>query len=183
MSQFTVTIFGSWSNISYNNTGKKTTMTDMQAQNLLNQSTKLKRMLSNKWWRTDQWCQVRLCSRTSRWSVIDGDTRGREMRFATQEFPARKPQSAWLYSSAASTWGWGKSCSFPPSWLRSLPLSHRRTCTDQPQIINLESGLLGPGEAVMREPITTHFKRPSKCAGVPGTMVLMKNGCWPWLSS
>lgn len=100
-------------------------------------------MLPNTWIRTDQRCRVRLCSRTSRWCVIEGEMRVRKMCLATQEFLARKPQSAWLYSSAASTWGWGKSCSFPPSWRRSLPLSHRRTCTDQPQMSNLESG--GPG--------------------------------------
>lgn len=29
----------------------------------------------------------------------------------------------------------------------------------------------------------TYLRRPSKWAGVPGTMVLMKKGCWPWLSS
>lgn len=30
---------------------------------------------------------------------------------------------------------------------------------------------------------STYLRRPSKWAGVPGTMVLMKKGCWPWLSS
>lgn len=125
------------------------------------------------------------CSRTSWQSmhVINLEMRIREMCLVTREFQARKPPSAWLYSSAASAWGWGTSCSFPPWWHRSPPLSRRRTCSDQPQIMNMDNHLVGSGEHVIREQIATHFRRPSKCAGVPGTMVLMKKGCWPRLSS
>lgn len=102
------------------------------------------------------------CSRTSWQSmhVIDWEMRKREMCVVTQEFRARKPPSAWLYSSAASAWGWGKSCSFPPWWHRSLPLSHRRTCSDQPHAVNMDNPLVGSGEDVIWEQMYNVLQAP-----------------------
>lgn len=130
------------------------------------------------------------CSRTGHvcmWSTKRAKVR--KVCFATQDSQARTPQSLWLYSSAAWAWGWEKSCSFPLLWLRSLPLSHRRTWRE-PQSINVKSCECkcwqdrGAGLHHMGVKLgLTYLRRPSKWAGVPGTMVLMKKGCWPWLSS
>lgn len=66
-----------------------------------------------------------------------------KMCLAKPDSQARTPLSAWLYSSAAWASGWGRSCSFPLLWLRSLPLSHRRTCRESHRSVSTEPPACG----------------------------------------
>lgn len=49
--------------------------------------------------------------------------------------------------------------------------------------VTLLNTIYGNGAMLKKISWTAYLRRPSKWAGVPGTMVLMKKGCWPRLSS